>query len=98
MKSKIKARTITQTSRKYVSCMFKDYCFQNICHILTPVGCILKVLIYFFPFYDKEGVFHFIKKSSKGIPEIPVYFVFEPVYFDAVFLDMCVIFLFKFFY
>ena len=37
MKSKMVARTITQMRRKYVSCIFKDYRFQDICDILAFV-------------------------------------------------------------
>ncbi len=61
IKSKMTARTITQISKKNVSCIFEDYCFEYIGDILTLVRCILEVLIYLFPFYDQDGVFNFFE-------------------------------------
>lgn len=61
MKSKITERTITQRSKKKVSCIFEDYGFQHICNILTFVRCIFEVFIYLFPFNNKDGVFYFIE-------------------------------------
>ena len=56
-----KARTITQTRRVNVSCIFQDDRFNDVCHVFALVRGVLEVLIDLFPLDDQDRVLDYVE-------------------------------------